>query len=281
MISFLDIRAGIVLLILNFYFSFLFGQDSGSEKDLRALYAETKQVNQFFRRFNNEESVSGERYYSQKDSLFRNPVGRAKYLEMLFDLQSKSIDRELKKDFLNEITSKTSPRYLDFHGGDWWAEVTAEFLLKGREERITMFLRLQEEKVGSKWVIFAVSSPSFNVGKKDTSSKMYFIHPMSHETDFMNLQRIFQEDKVHIEEYASREYEADPLALFFHEVKVGNLRFQNVSGVSFHFFQIRNWYFEISYLNRSGYNTGWLITSLAKVGKNQRRLIENFILGKE
>ena len=281
MITLLDIRAGIVLLILNFHFSFLFGQDSGAEKDLRALYAETKQVNQFFRRFNNEESVSGERYYKLKDSLFRNPVGRAKYLEMLFDMQGKSIDRDLKKDFLNDITSKTSPRYLDFHGGDWWAEVTAEFLLKGREERITMFLRLQEEKVGSKWVIFAVSSPLFSAGKKDTSAKMYFIHPMSHETDFMNLQRIFQEDKIHIEEYASRDYEADPLTLFFHEVKAGNLRFQNVSHVSFHFFQIRNWYFEVSYLNRSGYNTGWLITSLAKVGKNQRKLIENFILGKE
>jgi len=47
------------------------------------LNAQTKQVNQFFRRFNCEESTEGKRFYPG-DSLYRNPDLREKYLNILF-----------------------------------------------------------------------------------------------------------------------------------------------------------------------------------------------------
>jgi hypothetical protein len=43
--------------------------------DEGVLNASTKQVNQFFRRFNGEESTKGERYY-EGDKDYRNPALR-------------------------------------------------------------------------------------------------------------------------------------------------------------------------------------------------------------
>ena len=60
------------------------GSITGDESE---LYAETKQVNQFFRRFNNEEDRLGERYYPG-DSKYRDSEFRNVYLNMLFDLQN-------------------------------------------------------------------------------------------------------------------------------------------------------------------------------------------------
>jgi len=55
------------------------------------------------------------------------------------------------------------------------------------------------------------------------------------------------------------------LTLFLYEVKKGNLYFKYVKELKFHFFQIENWYFEISYFNRLTYNSGWLISDLKKI----------------
>ena len=49
--------------------------------DESALYAETKQVNQFFRRFNCEEALDGKRFYP-KDSLYHNLSLRKQYLNI-------------------------------------------------------------------------------------------------------------------------------------------------------------------------------------------------------
>jgi len=50
--------------------------------DESRLYAESKQVNQFFRRFNGEEDEKGKRFYPG-DKLFRTAKLRKKYLGIL------------------------------------------------------------------------------------------------------------------------------------------------------------------------------------------------------
>ncbi len=77
----------------------------------------------------------------------------------------------------------------------------------------------------------------------------------------MNIYKIFEDSQV-IEYYASNEYTPDYLTLFFYEIKQGNLKFDHVESVKFHVLQIDNWYFEVSWFNRSGYNSGWLISNL-------------------
>ncbi len=49
-------------------------------EDETDLYTSTKQVNQFFRRFNGEEDMKGERYYPE-DKDYRDPLSGANILK--------------------------------------------------------------------------------------------------------------------------------------------------------------------------------------------------------
>jgi len=244
--------------------------------DEEILYAQTKQVNQFFRRFNCEESTEGIRYYPG-DSLYHDNILREKYLNISFDLENQLLTDELKQSFLTDILKDETPVYLDFHGGEWVAEANSVFIYKGEEHRLSLFLQLQEEEVGSKWVItniyFEPFSSLFSTGEPD---EMKFLHPLSHELDFMNLIHIFR-DSESIEQYAEKGYEPDYLTLFIYEIKKGNLTFKTVSTIKFHFFQISGWYFELSDFNRKSKNSGWLISKLASITPEEKELIMKYI----
>jgi hypothetical protein len=248
-------------------------------EDESDLYTSTKQVNQFFRRFNGEEDMKGERLYPE-DKGYRDPNLRNKYLEILFNNDNSYLSPSLKKEFIDHVMDKKDPVFLEFHGGDWFAEVTTTFTYQGAEQFLTLFLQLQEDTVGSKWVISRVYFEPFarlfeNQDSLRTTGQK-FLHPMSHEIDFMNLVRTF-EDKTSLEQYLAWKYEPDYLTLFIYEFKKGNLKFNTITKVKFHFFQVDGWYFELSDFNRKGYNTGWLISSLIKVTKEQKDVMIKYI----
>ena len=240
------------------------------------LYAETKQVNQFFRRFNGEEDGEGNRYYPE-DQYYRDPRLRQKYLDLLFDEQNRNLSGALKKEFINDVNS-SQPVYLDFHGGNWFAEVKARFEYKGREEEATLFLKLQEEKVGSKWILTkCYFAPFAKLFASDTTGGKEFLHPLSHELDFMNLRKAFQDKRQKIDQFTERGYQPDYLSILLYELKNSNIRFKTVSTVKFHFFQVDGWYFQLARFNRRGYNRGWLISDLTKVSPRERELLTNYI----
>lgn len=248
----------------------------GDESD---LYAETKQVNQFFRRFNGEEDLLGERYYPE-DKDYRNANLRKTYLMNLFNNENSLLDEDLKSEFIDDVLAPASPKYLDFHGGGWFAEVTTKFFFRGIERYLTLFLELEKDTVGSKWVITNVYFEPFHQAFADQDSLRHvgqkFLHPMSHELDFINLIRAFQDDHS-LENYIAWKYKPDYLTLFIYEFKNGNLQFNAVTKVKFHFFQIDGWYFEISEYNRQGNNSGWLISMLMKINQADKDILTKFI----
>ncbi len=244
--------------------------------DEAILMAQTKQVNQFLRRFNCEENLDGQRIYPG-DPLYRDPTLRNKYLSVLFDNENPAITDQLREDFVHTVSNGDQSIYLDFHGGEWFAEVTTRFLYHGTETPLTLFLRLQEEEVGSKWVITNVYFEPFSkFFFNSTPSQLKFLHPMSHELDFMNLIHVFK-NKDEVELYTAREYHPDFLTLFIYEVKNGNLAFKTVQHVKFHFFQVPGWYFELADFNRRSTNSGWLIANLLKITPEEKELMLKFI----
>jgi len=248
----------------------------GDESD---LYAETKQVNQFFRRFNGEEDLMGERYYPE-DRDYRNPGLRKGYLKNLFNNESGLMKEDLKNEFIDDVLDAKAPKFLDFHGGDWFAEVTTKFYFRGIERYLTLFLQLEKDTVGSKWVITNVYFEPFHRAFADQDSLrdvgQKFLHPMSHELDFINLIRAFQDDQS-LENYIAWKYKPDYLTLFIYEYKNGNLQFNAVTRVKFHFFQVDGWYFEISEYNRQGKNSGWLISTLMRINQSDKEILTKFI----
>ena len=138
-------------------------------------------------------------------------------------------------------------------------------------------MKLQPEGLGYEWVIDDVSFPPFkNIFNKPVGDRKDFLHPLSHELGFMNLRRAFQ-DSDSPEAYTESSFKPDYLTLFLYEMKQNNIRYETVTDVKFHFFQIDGWYFEVHQFNRPGFNTGWLISNLVKLNPGDRETIQKYI----
>lgn len=233
-------------------------------EDESRLYAQSKQVNQFFRRFNGEEDEKGNRYYPG-DKQYRSEKLRKQYLRILFDESNTNISNSLKTEFVKDLMDKPESTVLNFHGGNWFAELHTTFTMNGKNQPVILFMELEKHRLGTRWVIQKVHADMFEpYFQKDTVRMGKFLHPMSHELDFMNLRKAFI-NKDSINQFVIKRFVPDHLSLFLYEVRKGNLKFSNVDEVKFHFFQLEGWYFGISEFNRPGYNTGWLISNLVKL----------------
>ena len=245
--------------------------------DESKLYAESKQVNQFFRRFNGEEDEKGNRYYPS-DKLYRNVKLRKKYLSILFDESNAGMNTSLKSEFVKQVLDRNEPSLLDFHGPHWFSEVSAIFTVNGKDQPITLFMELEKDHLGYKWVIRKVHADLFkSYFYRDTTKVGKFLHPLSHELDFMNLRKAFS-NRDSISQFTVKSFVPDHLSLLLYELKKGNLKYKSVSEVKFHFFQLDGWYFELAEFNRHGYNTGWLISNLMKLNTEaEKNLLRRYL----
>ena len=222
---------GIQLLVLFILFtSSLSAQLIDDMEDEGKLYAESKQVNQFFRRFNGEEDEKGNRYYAN-DKNYRNPKLRKKYLGLLFDDVNTSVTTSLKVDFAKHVLDKGETALLDFHGPNWFSEVHTVFTHNGKDQSITLFMELEKSHQGYKWVIQKVHADMFDpYYTRDTLKVGQFLHPLSHELDFMNMRKAFL-SKDSIQQFTARRFMPDHLSLFVYETKKRESKIQ-ISGRS-------------------------------------------------
>ena len=264
-------------LLLSFTAVPVSAQNIGNvQMDEANLYAMTKQMGQFIRRFNYEEDQFGYQI-NPKDPSYRSTEKRRQSLAILFDQQTYGNQPDLQKFFIEDVTANDST-FMTFLGGRWYSEVSATFKYKGEPVNIIMIFGVEKEGLGSKWVLnniyFTEYKKLFPTGDI-TEKEKHFLHPMSHELDFMNIYKIFKEPEV-IEYYASKSFEPDYRTLFFYEIKRGNLVFENVDTVKFHVFQIKDWYFEVSWFNRSDNNAGWLISNLIYLPEKDKKDLIKF-----
>ncbi len=251
---------------------------NGFTEDERTLYAMNKQVGQFIRRFNMEEDQFG-KFLPVKDKRYHNNKLRKDLLSGMFDNQNPRTSGNLKKYFINDVTSSNNPVILSFTDDNWFAEVSTTFKCFGEglppggvDQSIILFLKVEEHNSGTKWVLSNVYSRELNklFPVLDTSlQNKIFLHPQSHELDFMNIKSAM-EDPDKVDYYASTKFTPDYLTLFFYLIKTNQLKFVKVNSVKFHFLQIENWYFELSFFNRNDMNSGWLISNLAYLSENDK-----------
>ena len=244
--------------------------------DETELYAMTKQMGQFMRRFNYEEDQFGYKL-NPKDPKYRNNEMRRKSLPILFDQEKYGTQTDLQRYFIEDVT-KGDSTYMTFLGGRWYSEVSTTFKYKGKDVGVILFLAVEQDGLGSKWVLTNVYFSEFNKlfpTGENVEKEKHFLHPMSHELDFMNIYKAFQDPDV-IEYYASKDFSPDYLTLFFYEIKQGKLVFQHVDGVKFHVFQIKDWYFEVSWFNRSGLNSGWLMSNVIYMPEKEKTNLIKF-----
>ena len=261
----------VLILLLSFGTMPVTAQSIGDvQMDEANLYAMTKQMGQFIHRFNYEEDQFGNKI-NPKDPAYRNKQKRQQSMRILFDQEAYGNQPDLQRYFIEDVTANDST-YMTFLGGRWYSEVSATFKYNGKEVNLIMILGVEKEGLGSKWVLNNIYFSEFNklfpTGDL-TEKEKHFLHPMSHELDFMNIYKIFKEPEV-AEYYASKSFEPNYLTLFFYEIKKGHLVFQHVDSVKFHVFQIKDWYFEVSWFNRNSSNAGWLISNLIYIPEKDK-----------
>ena len=271
----IQVRNTTLLLLCLLLVGPVVGQTIGDFKmDETELYAMTKQMGQFMRRFNYEEDQFGFKL-NPKDPNYRSNEMRRKSLPILFDQEKYGTQTDLQRYFIEDVT-KDDSTYMSFLGGHWYSEVSTTFKFNGKEVQVMLFLAVEKEGLGSKWVLTNAYFSEFNKlfpNGEIADKEKHFLHPMSHELDFMNIYKAFQNPEV-IEYYASESYRPDYLTLFFYEIKKGKLIFQHVDSVKFHVLQIKDWYFEVSWFNRSGGNSGWLMSNVVYMPEKEKA---NFI----
>ena len=274
----MKLARNIIILALTFAIVWpVAGQTIGDfQMDETELYAMTKQVGQFMRRFNYEEDQFGERL-NPKDPKYRSNEMRRKSLPILFDQEKYGTQTDLQRYFIEDVT-KGDSTYMTFLGGRWFSEVSCTFRYNGKEAKVMLFLAIEKDGLGSKWVLTNVYFSEFNKlfpQGEIADREKHFLHPMSHELDFMNIYKVFQDPEV-VDYYASKEFQPDYLTLFFYEIKQGKLVFQHVDSVKFHVLQIKDWYFEVSWFNRSGLNSGWLMSNVIYMPEKEKTNLIKF-----
>ena len=157
-------------------FSSASAQVVGDMEDESRLYAESKQVNQFFRRFNGEEDEKGNRYYAG-DKQYHSEKLRKQYLRILFDESNSDIGAALKTEFVKDILDKSEKSILNFHGGNWFSELHTTFSFNGRNYPVILFMELEKHRLGTRWVIQKVHADMFEpYFAKDTVKTGRFLY---------------------------------------------------------------------------------------------------------
>lgn len=211
-------------------------------------------VDEFMKRFNGE-TLHPNISKKTKDS-------RKKKLQLLFNLaqyKSKQDPSFIKATDMVETIIKDSVT-IHFNDKEWAAIAHCSGIIDGKKTTFTVYLTVQQRKADMyKWVISKVEGKCFEISPRDTSDKI-MLSPDDHETNFISLSRMTQEQPYNIKMFMSKEHEYDETSVFMYLVRTKRLKINYVENLEFMFMQIPGYAFNIQYYERESGNSGWLIS---------------------
>ena len=224
-----------------------------------------KQIDEFMDRFNAVADTPIQQYVREQYAVDSLP--RASLVLSLFDREDTTWNEPQVREFVADVAQGSA--VLDFYDRGWYAELDCIGRYRGRKEQFTLVLSLEvlRNGRGSKWVIEGVSANFLQLGYSQDHRRA--LNPGSYGTDFMGLVDALQ-DTANVRNYLSTRTQPSQLLLFFNELCEGQLRFERVNAITYHFLQIDNWIFKVRDFNRDVANSGWLISELMKVTDVQK-----------
>jgi hypothetical protein len=240
----------------------------GYEKEYEKLYAwEVKQVDEFIERFNNDSTLL-HLYVKKHDP--KTALTHEKLVKSLFNAEDKTWNFAEISSFIKTVNDKKQK--LRLAGSDFYATLVCPVKYKRKPETVILTLCLVElPKGGSKWVVTGadakfiepdslkqqIAPPAENAGGTG-------LQPMSHATNFMNIDLIAKDKKNISNYYVTAEKQNAALAQFIKECYAGNIEEQSPTAVKYNVGQIKGWNMEIQQFDRQTQNSGWLISKLTK-----------------
>lgn len=235
--------------------------------DQEIFSAEVSLVDEFFKRFNGEESHP----MVQKD----NENARRRNLLFLLDYaQYKSREDSLyliAETFVDTVMADS----IKLHYGDttWIANALCHGALLGKPVDFTIHLCVERRTRNMyKWVITSVEGDILNLANSN-NRESFMLLPDDHETNFMSLHRMTSETSAYITDFIRKDAEIDKLSVFLTLVKQNLLKIDYVADLSFSFFQVPGYIFSIKNINRNSKNAGWLISSIDPISEREKSIL--------
>lgn len=227
----------------------------------RDFAAQVKSINEFVARFNGDEAKPG---------LSLDSVDREKNLVSLCDFNmphrgvSDEAFRKKLRDFIHTIINWNGR--LSITEKTVLAEALCKIKYEGKEYRFTFIL--QREKMSNGNMRWAISDVKGVSALQLYSEKRLTISPVDHETHFMGLQDIFQENRKIVPATRMSGRNLDDMSFFFGLCVAKAIHFIQVDKLKFHFMDIPGYVFTVEEIGREGTNSGWLITNIQKMDDN-------------
>jgi len=246
---------------------------------------EVKLIDEFIERFNDDSTTDLSRFYSRDKEGFH--ISRNVMLISVFNLQDNSLTQgnDDLKEFFTTVLDKAHPVYLAFNDSDWYAEADALFLDNGKMVAIPIILHVVSQDDWAKWMIAGVGSPrpvkqpppAINI-KRSKAPPQSFISTSAHVTNFSEFHSLLTEN-MQPENYFEPRAAASPAgARFIAGIKKGQIRFQYVKELSFHFYHVHGFVFSVQNYTRKTFNSGWLIGGIHKVSAVEKTAAKNKLL---
>ncbi len=230
---------------------------------------EVKEIDEFFERFNDAPNSFLRGVYKARHIKFN--IDRQRLIRSLFNDENKSLDSIMMNQFISEVTRKKKPIYLDFYGGNWYAELSCKFKYNSSTIMIPIIMKIEmNQNKGSKWMIVAVGSSTLKskidvTEMAQSKTKTNIISPTSHGTNFVSLKRAF-EDRENLSSYFETfYYKRSHMLELYNAVLNREIEFLNVSKIKYHFLLADKWIFTVENFPREELNSGWLINHMQTV----------------
>lgn len=228
------------------------------DEEAEIVNLQTRQIRQFFDRFNYKELIpvpntTPTQYSTSRDL---NIAG-------LFDWDFIQGNRTIAMQFIREICQKNM--VLDYLEQDWYAEAITTGKMAQKSIPIHFILRyIRFPEGGSAWEIVSIFSPELHYSPSGHSGK---INAHENELSFMRLP-----EKVNNSELRKGLFSAEvstsqtTLMRFLLDQKI--LTIGNVERVRYHFLQVPGWVWQVNKIRSRSWNGGWRITKLQPVSEN-------------
>jgi|SRR5579863_263561 len=243
---------------------------------------EVKEIDEFFERFNDAPNSFLRGVYKAHHIKFN--IDRQQLIRSLFNDENKSLDSVMINKFISDVTRKKKPIYLNFYGGNWYAELTCKFKYNSSSIVIPIFMKIETtQNRGSKWMIVAVGSSNLK-SKTDvkemvqSKTKTKIISPTSHGTNFVSLKRAF-DDKENLSSYFDAVYlKRSHMVELYSAILNRQIEFLDVIKIKYHFLLADKWIFTVENFSREALNSGWLINHMQKVSSVEMEKYRNRLL---
>jgi hypothetical protein len=276
-----------IILVFFIFIGGLRGQNKGliggNTINQKILLASVKQLSQFFNRFNNLEDLPTGKLKpdsvinSERRSIVDFENRRKAILGALFNQKDTAkCPIPLVADFIEYVAKDSNKVHMSYFDNDWFASVKCRMVLCDKPFAIEIVLKPSgNPKEGYRWLI--ISMKDVVKDKKNFIDSTKFISPQNHEIGFMDLFDVFK-DSRNILNY-SRQKSIDVSSAILYMVENDLLKYEGVESICYHFLQVDGWAFTVEDFNRFDKNSGWLISSLSRMGSDAKMLYIRRLIG--